>query len=136
MICTSKRYVFLALCIACLGLVSCSEESDSNPAVPDPGTGASMTGIWDNGAFRIVIADNGTYDGYVSDAPSVKVVWGTMIRSGNTVSITDSGGSYGCGVAEVGDYSVVVTDTTLDFTNINDTCQGRIDGLDAVFTKE
>jgi hypothetical protein len=136
MIRSAKGLLFLVSCVACLGLISCSEESDSKPVNPDPVTGGSMTGIWDNGAFRIVIADSGAYDGYVSGAPSVKVVWGTMIRSGNTVSITDTGGSYGCSVAVVGDYSVVVTDTTLDFTNINDTCQGRIDGLDAVFTRE
>lgn len=60
--------------------------------------------------------------------PTPAFVISSYVQSGNTLTITDKPGSSNCGAAP-GQYTLALSNDTLNLTNVTDTCTERVDVL-------
>jgi hypothetical protein len=137
-------FLFMFSLFACGNTGGISPSSNTYSQNPD---GASSTrletisqnpliGTWKNGEHNLTIKSDKAYMRDVNPE-GVASAWGHFLISGNVIIVTDSDGHKSCDdEAGSGSYTYTITNNSLTFSLVHDTCSSRVDSFGLTYVKQ
>ena len=128
-----RHWIVLRAAVMATGVVMLGGCGDD---VADPGPGDAggtvntcLQGTWDctlpdTSTAEMTITGN-ALSGSFTESGITLTVASTLSVDGNTLTVTDTGGTGGCPSAQVGQYNFTCDSTALSFARVTDLCLGR-----------